>query len=247
MSESTYTFCDARNAIVDSKACSTTGKSVLDVLMAEGLMTPITEKAFALTRDEKVSKIQSLMAEFLDVMGYDLTDPELLDTPRRIAKMYVDELLVAHDPAGFPKCTSFPTKGSDSSFQQEMVIERDIYSAALCSHHLLPYDFVCDVAYVACERMLGISKLVRIVQRLSATASSQETLGKAIARAIQLVSGVQDVIVRIDGSHACQRIRGAKSKARTVTMAGLGAFAEKDSELRKEFVNAVGNEKRDIL
>jgi GTP cyclohydrolase I len=244
---SSYNFCEERNAKVDSKTCATTGKSVIDVLMAEGLLTPMTDKAFALSRDEKVARIQELMAEFLDVMGYDRTDPELIDTPRRIAKMYVDELLTAHDPAKFPKCTSFETKGKDASFADEMVIERDIFSAALCSHHFLPYDFVCDVGYVANERMLGISKLVRIVQQLSSTASSQETLGKAIARAIQLVAGVKDVIVQIEGSHACQRIRGAKSRARTVTLAGTGRFGERNSELRKEFLSAIGSERREIL
>lgn len=228
------------------KTCAITGKKVIDTLTKEGLMIPMTDKAWV-SNDHKIAKLTELFGEMLDVLGYDRSDEELQDTPKRMAKMWVKELLTAWNPASFPKCTSFDNKG-DSGFQDEMVIIKDIKFTSFCAHHTLGYDFSADVAYVVADKMVGISKLNRIVHALSRNLTSQETLGKAIARAIQLVTGSEHVAVRIESSHGCARYRGiADRNSRTLTFAALGGFAEKDSSLRKEFNAAVGSGDRVLI
>lgn len=222
-----------------SKTCPETGKQIIDTLIAEGLMLPITERAFA-SRDSKVEKLTHLFGEIIDTLGYDRTDEELVDTPKRIAKMWVDDLFNAFDPALFPKCTSFDNKGS-VGFEDEMVIVRDIRSVTNCSHHFIVTDMRVDVGYIPAARMIGISKLNKIVKRLSRNPNSQETLGKAIARAISIVTESPDVAVRIIGTHFCVKARSTEDvTSSTITFAALGKFGESQSDLRKEFNQAIG-------
>ena len=222
-----------------SKVCPDTGKMIIDTLIAENLMLPMTEKALV-PRDEKVAKLTALFAEIIDTLGYDRSDEELQDTPRRIAKMWVDDLYNAWNPELFPKCTSFDNKGS-GSFKDEMVIVRDMHVVSNCAHHFIVTDIQVDAAYVADKKMIGISKINKIVKRLARNPTSQETLGKAIARAISIVTESADVAVRISGVHYCVKSRGAEDvNSTTVTFAALGRFAEPNSPLRSEFTQAIG-------
>lgn len=221
-----------------NKTCTVTGKAVIDELISKNLMLPMTEKANA-PRDEKVEAIASHFESIIDILGYDRTDEELADTPNRIAKMWVDELFNAWDPDLFPKCTVFDNKG-DGTFEDEMVIVKDINVVSNCAHHFIVTDIKVDVAYLASEKMIGISKINRIVQRLARNPTSQETLGKAIATAISFVTGSEDVVVRIDGVHFCVKARGVRDiNSSTVTLAALGKFSEQNSSLRKEFTEAI--------
>lgn len=222
-----------------TKTCSATGARVIDELIKSKLMIPMTANATALTRDQKVAKLEQLFAEIIDTLGYDRTDEELVDTPKRIAKMWVDDLYTAWDPSKFPKCTSFDNKG-DGSFSDEMVIVRDIRVVSNCAHHFITTDIKVDVAYVADKKMIGISKINKIVKQLARNPTSQETLGKAIAKAVSIVSESPDVAVRIDGVHFCVKARGADDQtSSTITFAALGKFAESNSSLRKEFTAAI--------
>lgn len=222
----------------NEKTCNETGQKIINTLIAENLMLPMTERALA-PRDEKVAKISALFAEIIDTLGYDRSDEELQDTPNRIAKMWVDDLFNAWDPNLFPKCTSFDNKGSQS-FEEEMVIVKDIRVVSNCAHHFIVTDIRVDVGYVAEAKMIGISKINKIVKRLARNPTSQETLGKAIARAISIVTESPHVIVRIDGVHYCVKSRGADDQtSSTVTLAALGDFGGKNSSLRKEFNSAI--------
>lgn len=219
---------------------SVTGRLVIDTLIEEGLMLPINENAFGLTREEKITRIERLMAEVIDTLGYDRSDEELVDTPKRIARMYVDDLYNAWDYERFPSCTNFDNKGP-GTFEDEMVIVRNMRIVSNCAHHLIVTDLRADVAYVADKKMVGISKINKIVKRLARNPTSQETLGKAIARAIQIITESEHVAVRLDGVHFCVKSRGADDQtSSTTTMAALGKFAEKQSDLRKEFTAAIG-------
>lgn len=229
------------NFVDSSKTCVVTGKQVIDQLITEGLMLPMTDKALV-SRDEKVAKITDLFAQIIDTLGYDRRDEELIDTPKRIAKMWVDDLFVAWNPAGFPKCTSFDNKGS--SFQDEMVVVRDIRVVSNCCHHFIATDITVDVAYIAGKKMIGISKINKIVKRLAHNPTSQETLGKAIARAISIVTESDDVVVKIAGVHYCVKARSCFDvTSETVTMAALGQFAQPNSDLRKEFNSVITSPK----
>jgi GTP cyclohydrolase I len=231
-------------SIEAKKTCVETGNKVLDILQEEGLMLPMTEKAFSYSRDEKVARIAELFAEAIDVLGYDRKDEELKETPYRIAKMWVDDLFNAWDPNRFPKCTNFDNKGT-GSFEDEMVIVRDMHVVSNCAHHFIVTDLVVDVAYVADKKMIGISKINKIVKQLARNPTSQETLGKAIARAIQIVTESDDVAVRMEGVHYCVKARGADDQhSSTMTFAALGKFAEPKSDLRREFNAAVSGKQR---
>ena len=221
-----------------TKVCKDTGARVIETLIAEKLMLPITEKAFA-SRDEKVTKLTELFGEIIDTLGYDRNDEELQDTPSRIAKMWVDDLYNAWDTNLFPKCTSFDNKGT-AGFADEMVIVRDMRVVANCSHHWIVTDLVVDVGYIPTTRMIGISKINKIVKRLARNPTSQETLGKAIARALQIVTESDHVAVSISGVHYCVKARSAEdTTSSTLTFAALGKFAEPNSALRKEFNAAI--------
>lgn len=218
----------------NSKFCAQTGKNVIDILISEGLMLPMTDKA-NVSREEKITKLTELFSEAIDVLGYDRTDEELVDTPKRIAKMWVDDLYNAWDPQKFPKCTSFDNKGS-AGFLDEMVIIKDTHVVTNCAHHFIVTDVHVDVGYVPVKKMIGLSKINKIIKRLARNPTSQETLGKAIARAIQIVTESDHVAVRIKGVHYCIVARGAEmTSSSTITFAALGKFAEPDSPLRKEF------------
>jgi len=211
------------------------GEQIVNHLIDQGLMLPMTANATKLTNEEKIGKLTELFAQVLDVMGYDLTDEELVDTPERVAKVYVNDWFYAFDPTRFPKCKSFDNKGL--SFNDEMVIVKDIRTTSNCAHHLTITDCHVDVAYIAGEKMIGISKLNHIVDHLAKNPTSQETLGKAIAETISLITESDDVIVRISGVHYCVVSRSAKDRnSRTVTLAAKGKFQE-NRELRKEFMS----------
>jgi GTP cyclohydrolase I len=153
--------------------------------------------------------------------------------------MWVDDLFNAWDPNLFPKCTNFDNKG-DGVFEDEMVIVKGIDVVSNCAHHFITTDIHVDVGYVANHKMIGISKLNKIVKRLARNPTSQETLGKAIATAISIITESPDVIVRIDGVHFCVKARGAEDvNSTTVTLAALGKFAERNSDIRKEFNQAI--------
>lgn len=226
-------------SIASKKTCETTGKQVIDTLIKEGLMLPLNDNAYGMSRDDKVAKVADLMAQVIDVLGYDRRDEELVDTPWRIAKMYVDDLYNAWDYSKFPKCTNFDNKGT-GAFEDEMVIVKDIRVVSNCAHHFIVTDLRADVAYVANKKMIGISKLNKIVKQLARNPTSQETLGKGIARAIQIVTESDDVVVRLSGVHYCVKSRGADDQtSETITMAALGKFACNQSSLRKEFTAAI--------
>lgn len=221
-----------------SKSNKELGKQIISELTERGLMIPMTDKA-KIPNEQKIEKISGLFAEIIDTLGYDRNDEELQDTPNRIAKMWVNELYNAWDEELFPNCTSFDNKGS-GSFSDEMVIVRNIRVVSNCAHHFITTDITVDVAYVADKKMIGISKINRIVKRLARNPTSQETLGKAIATAIAIVTESEDVAVNIDGKHYCVAARGIEDiNSTTLTFAALGKFAESNSALRKEFVSAI--------
>lgn len=215
------------------------GKEIIDHLINENLMLPMTENAFSRSREEKLDIISEHVRGILETLGYDLTDEELVDTPMRVAKVYVDDWFYAWDPEKFPKCTTFDNKGL--SFDEEIVIVKDIRTTSNCAHHLTITDLVVDVGYIPRDKMIGISKINHIVSSwLSKNPTSQETLTKAIATALSKIMETPDVIVRITGVHYCVVSRSAKDRnSKTVTAAALGKFGEQHSDIRKEFMSQI--------
>ena len=207
------------------------GRAVNKHLDSLGINTPITAAVKA-DRDEKINKITSLTAEMLEVLGLDLNDDSLEETPLRVAKMYVDEIFSGLRYDTFPKCTTVENKFSNGD---EFVLEKNITMYSDCEHHLRPIIGKAHIAYIPGKKVLGLSKLNRVTQYFAQRPQVQERLTQQIAHAIAFITESEDVMVVIDAGHTCVSQRGIKdTNSTTVTATCLGTFGEPGGSLRKE-------------
>lgn len=184
------------------------------------------------TDDEKIEIIQSKFTEIMQVLGLDLQDDSLQDTPRRIAKMYVKELFRGLNPANFPKMTVVDNKMN----YDQMVVVQDIAVMSVCEHHFQTIEGVATVAYIPSKKVLGLSKLSRVVNFFARRPQVQERLTKQIADCLQLVLKTDNVAVHINAKHYCMIARGVEeARASTVTTDLRGDFKVR-AETRKEFL-----------
>ena len=186
-----------------------------------GLETPMKKDAFKLTDEEKKSKISNLFEEIMDVMGLDLKDDSLKGTPDRVAKMYIDEIFSGLNPANKPKVALF-----DNKYQyNQMLVEKDITFYSNCEHHFVPIIGRAHIAYISSGKVIGLSKLNRIVQYYAKRPQVQERLTNQIAEELKFILGTDDVAVIIDAKHLCVSSRGIKDDASaTVTALYGGSF-----------------------
>ena len=210
------------------------GKEVHAYLVKQGLETPMTDGV----KESAEKKIASITDSFSDIMidlGLDLTDDSLTDTPKRVAKMFVNEIFYGLNYDYFPKCTAIENKmKTDGSF----LLEKNINVQSNCEHHFVVIDGLATVAYIADKKLLGLSKLNRIVQFFAKRPQVQERLTEQIRATIQYVAQTDDVAVYIDAKHWCVKSRGIQDQtSSTVTLSVGGVFADKVSEIRKEFLN----------
>lgn len=212
------------------------GIAVNNYLTSMGINTPITDEVYK-TRQEKIEKITKLTAEMLEVLGLDLTDDSLEETPLRVAKMYVDEIFSGLRTDTFPKCTTVENKFSQG---EEFVLEKNITLYSDCEHHLRPIIGKAHIAYIPREKVLGLSKLNRITQYFAQRPQVQERLTQQIAHAIAFITNSQDVMVVIEAAHTCVSQRGIKdTNSSTVTATCLGLFGDNMSHLRKEVMDNI--------
>ena len=196
-----------------------------------GLETPMKQDAFKLSDQEKKDKIESLFSEIMDVMGLDLTDDSLQGTPKRVAKMYIDEIFSGLNPANKPKVALF-----DNKYQyNQMLVEKNITFYSNCEHHFVPIIGKAHVAYISSGKVIGLSKLNRIVQYYAKRPQVQERLTNQIAEELKAILDTEDVAVIIDAKHLCVSSRGIKDDtSSTVTSYFGGKFnnQEKIAELQ---------------
>lgn len=215
-----------------SKSCSVTGKAVNDYLEEIGIQTPMIREVANSDPQEKIEQIKDLMAEILITLGLDLTDDSLEETPLRVSKMFVNEIFSGLRDDTFCKATVVENKFCHGD---EFVLEKNITLFSDCEHHLRPIIGVAHVAYVPKDKVLGLSKLNRIVQYFAQRPQVQERLNQQIAHALKFITGSDDVMVIIEASHTCVSQRGIKdTKSSTSTACCLGVFGEHNSPLRKE-------------
>lgn len=201
-----------------------------------GIHTPVTDAVYE-DREVKLQRVAELTKEMLEVLGLDLTDDSLEETPMRVAKMYVDEIFSGLRDDTFPKCTTVENKFCHGD---EFVLEKNITLFSDCEHHLRPIIGVAHIAYIPGEKVLGLSKLNRITQYFAQRPQVQERLNQQIAHAIAFITGSPDVMVVIDAGHTCVSQRGIKdTKSTTVTACCLGQFGVHNSGLRKEVMNNI--------
>ncbi len=177
--------------------------------------------AFKLSDEEKKGKIENLFSEIMDVMGLDLNDDSLRGTPKRVAKMYIEEIFSGLNPANKPKIALF-----DNKYQyNQMLVEKNITFYSNCEHHFVPIIGKAHVAYISSGKVIGLSKLNRIVQYYSKRPQVQERLTNQIAEELKGVLQTEDVAVIIDAKHLCVSSRGIKDEtSSTVTSYFGGKF-----------------------
>ncbi len=186
-----------------------------------GLETPMKKGAFKLSDDDKKKKIAVLFEEIMDVLGLDLTDDSLKGTPERVAKMYIDEIFSGLNPKNKPKVALF-----DNKYQyNQMLVEKDITFYSNCEHHFVPIIGKAHISYISSGKVIGLSKLNRIVQYYAKRPQVQERLTNQIAEELKGILGTEDVAVIIDAKHLCVSSRGIKDDtSATVTAFYGGAF-----------------------
>lgn len=195
-----------------------------------GIDTPLTENAFDISDTEKKEKIADLFAQIMDVMGLDLTDDSLKGTPKRVAKMYIDEIFSGLNPANKPKIALFDNKYR----YNQMLVEKNIQFYSNCEHHFVPIFGKVHVAYISSGKVIGLSKINRIVQYFANRPQVQERLTNQIARELATILDTEDIAVIVDAKHLCVASRGIKDdSSATVTSYYGGVFntPEKIAEL----------------
>ena len=193
--------------------------------------TPLREDAFELSDVEKVAKIESHFRAIMETLGLDLTDDSLNGTPHRVAKMYVKELFSGLNPANKPKATLFENKYK----YNEMLVEKDISFYSNCEHHFVPIFGKAHVAYISSGKVIGLSKLNRIVQYFAKRPQVQERLTVQIAKELQQILQTEDVAIVMDAKHLCVASRGVQDDSSSTVTAFYGGKFQEDST-KSEFL-----------
>ena len=203
---------------------------VRHALLEHGLETPLLPQRYS--RDEKYDRIKRAFTDIVETLGLDLGDDSLCETPHRIAKMYVDEIFGGLDYSKFPRISVIDNKmGVD-----EMVKIKDISLTSICEHHFVTIDGVARVAYIPKDKIIGLSKINRIVRFFAQRPQVQERLTRQILVSLQTLLQTDDVAVSIDATHYCVKSRGVMdANSRTQTTA-LGGTFKKRHKTRAEFL-----------
>ena len=200
--------------------------------------TPMRADAFLLSDDEKIAQIEEKFRDIMNIMGLDLTDDSLQGTPHRVAKMYIKEIFSGLNPANKPAVKLFENKYQ----YKEMLVERNITFYSNCEHHFVPIIGKAHVAYISGGKVIGLSKLNRIVQFFAKRPQVQERLTIQIAEELKRVMETEDVAVLIDAVHLCVSSRGVQDfNSATVTSSYSGAF--NNEATRNEFLKYVNLDK----
>ncbi|WLD23028.1 GTP cyclohydrolase I FolE [Flavobacterium dauae] len=196
--------------------------------------TPLKASAFDISDDEKIELIKKDVENILNTLGMDLTDDSLKGTPNRVAKMFVKEIFGGLNPAKKPSSSTFDNKYKYG----EMLVEKNIVVYSTCEHHLLPIVGRAHVAYISNGKVVGLSKMNRIVDYYAKRPQVQERLTIQIVEELKRVLNTEDVACVIDAKHLCVNSRGIRDiESSTVTAEYSGAF--KNENTRKEFLNYI--------
>lgn len=196
--------------------------------------TPLREDAFLLSNEEKILRIQEDVKNILETLGMDLTDDSLKGTPKRVAKMFVNEIFSGLHPDNKPNASTFSNKYKYG----EILVEKNITLYSTCEHHLLPIVGKAHVAYISNGTVVGLSKMNRIVQYYAQRPQVQERLTIQVVEELQKVLNTKDVACVIDAKHLCVNARGISDiSSSTVTAEFGGKF--KDQATRQEFLDYI--------
>jgi len=210
--------------------CSPEAELVKAALVARNLETPMIDNG--LSRDEKYDQIKSSMEDIVTTLGLDLRDDSLTETPHRVAKMYVDELFSGLDYSNFPKISVIDNKMG----LEEMVKVDNISVISTCEHHFVTIDGASRVAYIPKDKIIGLSKINRIVRFFAQRPQVQERLTQQILVALQTLLETDDIAVTIEATHYCVKSRGVMDSDSSTQTTALGGQFKKDPTTRSEFL-----------
>ena len=196
--------------------------------------TPLVATAFDIKEEEKITIIAESFKKIMETLGLDLSDDSLKGTPRRVAKMYVNELFAGLDPAKKPQITLFENKFN----YNQMLVERDISFYSNCEHHFVPIIGKVHIAYISSGKIIGLSKLHRIVKYFAARPQVQERLTQQIANDLQKVLKTKNVAVIVDADHLCVASRGVKDITSSTLSSFFGGEFE-NPDKQKEFLTYI--------
>lgn len=204
--------------------------------LSTSLETPLKKDAFRISDSEKKEKIAILFKEIMDVMGLDLNDDSLRGTPKRVAKMYIDEIFSGLNPKNKPKVALFDNKYK----YNQMLIEKNITFYSNCEHHFVPIIGKAHVAYISSGKVIGLSKLNRIVQYYAKRPQVQERLTNQIAEDLKNILQTENVAVIIDAKHLCVSSRGVKDDSSATVTSYYGGEFNTPSKIN-ELLNHLNN------
>ncbi len=209
----------------------TNGKTIVE--------TAINDNDFELTDEDKISEIEYHFTKIMQVLGLDLSDDSLRNTPKRVAKMYVKELFGGLNVKNKPEISLFENKYNYNN----MLVEKNITVYSNCEHHFVPIIGVAHVAYIPHDKVIGLSKLNRIVQYYAKRPQVQERLTVQIADALKEILNHDDIAVYIEADHLCVASRGINdTNSETVTAVYSGQFENKD--VKNTFLSSIGNKNK---
>ena len=204
---------------------------VRNALIEKGLETPMS--GIKLSRDEKYTRIRDAMIQVATALGLDLKDDSLQETPHRIAKMYVDEIFSGLNYESFPKISLIKNKMNT----EEMIKVKAVKVISTCEHHFVTIDGLANVAYLPGKKIIGLSKINRIVSFFAQRPQVQERLTQQILVALQTLLDTRDVAVFIDATHYCVKARGIMDASSRTETSALGGLFKSDQSLRDNFLN----------
>jgi GTP cyclohydrolase I len=206
-------------------------QAVRDQLIEKGLETPLN--SISMTREQKYERIKGLMTEVVSTLGLNLNDDSLLETPHRIAKMYVYEIFAGLDYDNFPQIAMIDNKMG----VEEMVKVRDISVVSSCEHHFVTIDGTAKVAYIPAKKIIGLSKINRLVRFFSQRPQVQERLTQQILIALQTLLETDNVAVSIEATHYCVKSRGVMDVNSATETTALGGIFKSNERTRHEFLS----------
>ena len=221
------------------KANADTGSRVRAHLIEKGVETPTVD--VPMSQKEREQKLEHLFGQSMLLLGLDMSDDSLQDTPRRVARMWINELFWGLDYGNFPKATVIDNKMR----YDEMVMERNVSVASFCEHHLLPITGFAHVAYIPSQKVLGLSKINRIVEFFSRRPQVQERLTAQVFNALCLILETEDVAVCIEAEHDCVKLRGVEDACSDTVTTQLGGVFRAFGGARTEFFSGIQRAKRD--
>jgi GTP cyclohydrolase IA len=207
------------------------GQRVHEYLVKMGVETPTVDNG--LSRTDKIEIIERKFKDIMETLGLDLSDDSLEETPKRVAKMYVGEIFWGLDYDAFPKATTVENKMA----YDEMVVERNVNVMSNCEHHFVTIDGLATVAYVPNQKVLGLSKINRIVEYFAKRPQIQERLTEQVFHALCYILETDNVAVMIDAQHYCVKSRGVEDTGSSTVTTKLGGGFKTDAAARAEFLS----------